>query len=78
MNREREAAAKRKEEGVAFDKEYLITKKEEQLLDTNSKLCRQISYQYQFRKRTFKSDQIMKKNENIAKTQMEKNEGKSE
>ena len=63
MNKNREESRKQKEaeraDPVAHDKEYLITKKEEQLLDTNSKLCRQISYQYQFRKRTFKSDQLI-------------------
>ena len=50
MNKNREESRKQKEaektDPVAHDKEYLITKKEEQLLDTNSKLCRQISYQY--------------------------------
>ena len=63
MNKNREESRKQREaekiDPVAHDKEYLITKKEEQLLDTNSKLCRQISYQYQFRKRTFKSDQLI-------------------
>ena len=50
MNKNREESRKQKEaektDPVAHDKEYLITKKEKQLLDTNSKLCRQISYQY--------------------------------
>ena len=38
-----------------MNREYLITRKEEQLLDTTSKLCRQISYSLSFRKRTFKT-----------------------
>lgn len=42
-------------------KEYLLFRKEEQLLDTNSKLCRQISYSLNFRKRTFKTKKILHK-----------------
>ena len=32
----------------------MLQRKEEQLLDTTSKLCRQINYSLNFRKRTFK------------------------
>ena len=38
----------------ARNREYLLQRKEEQLLDTTSKLCRQINYSLNFRKRTFK------------------------
>lgn len=44
------------EQAANRDREYLLQRKEEQLLDTTSKLCRQISYSLNFRKRTFKVD----------------------
>jgi hypothetical protein len=37
------------------DKEYLINRKEQQILITNSKLCKRVGYQYKFVKRTFKT-----------------------
>lgn len=39
----------------AQNREYLLQRKEEQLLDSTSKLCRQINYSLNFRKRTFKT-----------------------
>ena len=45
----------RNDNDYAQNREYLLQRKEEQLLDTTSKLCRQISYSLNFRKRTFKT-----------------------
>ena len=44
-----------KDTNLLSDKEYLICKKEEQILNPNSKLYKQISYHHRFRKRTFKT-----------------------
>ena len=44
-----------KNTNFANDRNYILWKKEEQLLDPQAKLCRQISYQLGFKKRTFKT-----------------------
>mmetsp|Transcript_2507 Transcript_2507/g.3157 ORF Transcript_2507/g.3157 Transcript_2507/m.3157 type:complete len:112 (+) Transcript_2507:940-1275(+) len=54
---ERRARKERGDNEYATNREYLMQRKEEQLLDTTSKLCRQINYSLNFRKRTFKTQQ---------------------
>jgi hypothetical protein len=46
------------DQNVLSDKEYLICKKEEQILNPNSKLYKRIGHEYKFRKRTFKTEKI--------------------
>ena len=53
--REQRVKKERTDNDYATNREYLLQRKEEQLLDTTSKLCRQISYQLNFRKRTFQT-----------------------
>lgn len=43
------------------DKEYLINRKEQQILITNSKLCKRVGFQYKFKKRTFLTAEIKEK-----------------